>query len=147
MAKAGGKPLAKEKPLFAKCGLNHVTQLVEEKKAKLVVIAADVNPVELVLWLPALCRKMGVPYAIVNNKGRLGSIVHLKKSAVVALTDVRSEDKAALEKILDIANAKFANNRDLQRKWGGGKMGLKTNASLEKRAKAMAAEAAKRAAL
>ena len=144
-AVAAGKPLAKTKPLFVKTGLNHVTQLVEDKKAKLVVIASDVNPVELVLWLPALCRKMGVPYAIVNNKGRLGSIVHLKKSAVVALTDVRAEDNAALEKIVDIANAKFANNRDLQRKWGGGKMGLKTNASLEKRAKAMAAEAAKRA--
>ena len=68
---AAGKPLAKTKPLFVKTGLNHVTQLVEDKKAKLVVIASDVNPVELVLWLPALCRKMGVPYAIVANKGRL----------------------------------------------------------------------------
>ena len=124
-----------------------MTQLVEDKKARLVVIASDVNPVELVLWLPALCRRMGIPYAIVNNKGRLGSLVHLKKSAVVALTEVRGEDEAALAKIVDIANAKFTNNRDLARKWGGGKMGLKTNASLEKRAKAMAAEMAKRAAL
>ena len=146
-AVAAGTPLVKTKPFFVKTGLNHVTQLVEDKKAKLVVIASDVNPVELVLWLPALCRKMDVPYAIVNNKGRLGSIVHLKKSAVVALTDVRGEDNAALAKIVDIANAKFANNRDLARKWGGGKMGLKTNAALEKRAKAVAAEMAKRAAL
>jgi len=146
-AKAAGKPLAKTKPLFVKCGLNHVTQLVEDKKAKLVLIASDVNPVELVLWLPALCRRMGVPYAIVNNKGRLGSLVRLKKSAVLALTEVRAEDKAALDKLVDIANAKFVNNKELGRKWGGGRMGLKTNAALEKRAKMMAAEAAKRAAL
>jgi large subunit ribosomal protein L7Ae len=147
-AKEKGQVVAKRaKPFATKFGLNHVTTLVESKKAKMVVIASDVDPVELVLWLPALCRKMDVPYAIVNNKGRLGSIVHLKKSAVVALTDVRGEDNAALAKIVDIANAKFANNRDLARKWGGGKMGLKTNAALEKRAKAVAAEMAKRAAL
>jgi len=40
------------KPIFLKYGLNHVTHLVEEKKAKLVVIAHDVDPIELVLWLP-----------------------------------------------------------------------------------------------
>merc|ERR1711872_1120390 len=32
------------------------------KKAQLVVIANDVDPIELVMFLPALCRKMGVPY-------------------------------------------------------------------------------------
>ena len=120
---------------------------METKKAKLVVIASDVDPVELVLWLPALCRRMGVPYVIVNNKGRLGAIVHQKKAAVVALTEVKDGDKAALERVIDMANAKFANNADSRRKWGGGLMGLKTNARLEKRAKAMAVEAAKRAAL
>lgn len=32
----------------------------------MVVIAHDVDPLELVVWLPALCRKMGVPYCIVK---------------------------------------------------------------------------------
>merc|ERR1712000_726923 len=44
-----------------KFGLKHVTTLIEQKKAKLVVIAHDVDPIELVVWLPALCRKMNVP--------------------------------------------------------------------------------------
>ena len=43
-------------------------------KAQLVVIAHDVDPIELVVWLPALCRKMGVPYAIVKGKARLGAV-------------------------------------------------------------------------
>lgn len=55
-----------------KFGINHVTSLIEEKKAKLVLIAHDVNPVELIVWLPALCRKMNVPYCIVKGKARLG---------------------------------------------------------------------------
>jgi large subunit ribosomal protein L7Ae len=41
---------------------------------------------------------------------------------------------------------KFNKNPDLVRKWGGGIMGLKTQAKLDKRAKAIAAEEAKKAA-
>ena len=40
------------RPRVLKFGLNHVTTLVENKTAKLVVIASDVDPIELVLWLP-----------------------------------------------------------------------------------------------
>lgn len=56
----------KKKPLVVKFGLNHITTLVESGKAQLVVIAHDVDPIELVVWLPALCKKMGVPYCIVK---------------------------------------------------------------------------------
>lgn len=63
-----------KKPVFAKYGLNHVVALVESKKAKFVAIADDVEPIELVVFLPALCRKMGVPYVIVKGKSRLGLI-------------------------------------------------------------------------
>jgi ribosomal protein L7Ae-like RNA K-turn-binding protein len=45
-----------------------------QSKAQLVVIAHDVDPIELVVWLPALCRKMEVPYCIVKGKARLGSV-------------------------------------------------------------------------
>jgi ribosomal protein L7Ae-like RNA K-turn-binding protein len=69
----------KKKPNFLKFGINHITALVEQKKAKLVIIANDVDPVELVIWLPALCRKMQVPYCIVKNKARLGALVRKKK--------------------------------------------------------------------
>lgn len=51
-----------QKPLVVKYGLNHITYLIEQGKASLVVIAHDVDPIELVVWLPALCRKMKVPY-------------------------------------------------------------------------------------
>jgi large subunit ribosomal protein L7Ae len=64
------------KPVHIKFGLNHVTQLVEEKKAKLVVIAHDVDPIEMVCFLPTLCRKSGVPYCFVRGKANLGKLVH-----------------------------------------------------------------------
>jgi large subunit ribosomal protein L7Ae len=54
--KDAGKPDGK-KPLYVKYGLNHCVALIEAKKANLVVIADDVDPIELVVFVPALCRK------------------------------------------------------------------------------------------
>ena len=61
--------------MVVKYGINHITNLVEAGKAQMVVIAHDVDPIELVVWLPALCKKMGVPYAIVKVRrtGRGGA--------------------------------------------------------------------------
>ena len=60
-AESEGKPVEEKRaPFVVKYGLNNVTKLVEKKKAKLVLIADDVDPLELVMWLPALCHKMGV---------------------------------------------------------------------------------------
>ena len=69
-----------KKPYTVKYGLNHVVGLVENKKATLVLIPNDVDPIELVVFLPALCRKMGVPYAIIKGKARHGTVVHKKVS-------------------------------------------------------------------
>ena len=43
---------------------------------------------QLVLFLPALCRKMGVPYCIVKGKARLGALVRRKTCTCVAVTQV-----------------------------------------------------------
>jgi large subunit ribosomal protein L7Ae len=97
--------LQEKKPIYAKYGLNHVVALVEAKKAALVVIAHDVDPVELVIFLPALCRKMGVPYVIVKGKARLGTVVHKKTAAVVAIQEVRSEDDRELATLISASKA------------------------------------------
>lgn len=43
---------------------------------------------QIVLFLPALCRKMGVPYCIIKGKARLGRLVRRKTCSAVALTQV-----------------------------------------------------------
>ena len=75
-----------KKPYAVKYGLNHVVGLIENKKAGLVLIPNDVDPIELVIFLPALCRKMGVPYAIVKGKARLGTVVHKKACSLIPST-------------------------------------------------------------
>ena len=127
-----------KKPFTAKYGLNHVVALVEAKKASLVLIANDVDPIELVVYLPALCRKMGVPYAIIKGKARLGTVVHKKTAAVVALTEVKSDDKSELSKLVSAINDGYiSKNEEARRHWGGGIMGAKANARQDKKRKAL----------
>ncbi|KAL4821905.1 clathrin adaptor complex small chain-domain-containing protein [Aspergillus spinulosporus] len=126
-----------KKPYNVKYGLNHVVGLVENKKASLVLIAHDVDPIELVVFLPALCRKMGVPYAIVKGKARLGTVVHKKTSAVLAITEVRSEDKAEFAKLLSAIKEGYSDKTEESRRhWGGGIMGAKAVARQEKKRRA-----------
>lgn len=96
-----------KRPYMVKTGLNHITQLVESQKAKLVVIAHDVDPIELVLWLPSLCRQMNVPFCFVKSKARLGKVVNLKNATCLALTSVRAEDNAALARIVEVCNNEY----------------------------------------
>jgi large subunit ribosomal protein L7Ae len=137
---------AAKKPKVIKYGLNHVTNLIEAKKAQLVIIAHDVDPIELVVWLPALCRKFDIPYAIVKGKARLGYLVHKKTASVIALTDVKKEDQAALTQLSTNFRALYNDNVNDRKKWGGGIMGTKANHVTRHRAQLAAKEAAKQGA-
>lgn len=127
-----------KKPYTAKYGLNHVVGLIENKKASLVLIPNDVDPVELVVFLPALCRKMGVPYAIIKGKARLGTVVHKKTAAVLAITEVRSEDKSELSKLISaIKDGYLEGSEQARKQWGGGIMGYKAQQRELKKKKAL----------
>jgi len=127
-----------KKPYTVKFGLNHVVGLIENKKAALVLIPNDVDPIELVIFIPALCRKMGIPYAIIKGKARLGTVVHKKTAAVLAITEVRSEDKSELSKLIQaIKDGYHDKYEESRRHWGGGIMGAKAQARTAKKQKAL----------
>jgi len=140
--KAEGKEEAPgKKPIVIKYGINHITNLVESKKAQLVVIAHDVDPIEIVVWLPALCRKMGVPYCIVKGKARLGKLVHKKTATAVCLTATKQEDRHNMEKICESVKSNYNDRVDeIRRHWGGGILGNKSQAKVMKLEKAKAKE-------
>ncbi len=128
------------KPKFLKSGLNHVTTLVEQGKAKLVVIAHDVDPIELVVWLPHLCRNKNIPYCFVKSKSRLGQLVNKKSTTCVAVTDIRKEDAAELERLSQNFLQNFNQNKEHLTKYGDIVLGQKAQARNEKREKAKEAE-------
>jgi len=142
--KKDGKDSKAKKPTVIKYGLNHISTLVEQKVAKLVVIAHDVDPIELVVWLPALCRKKDVAYCIVKGKSRLGQLVHKKTASCVALTNVRKEDQSDLDSCIKNFKAGFNQNMESRRRWGGGIMGVKSNHVMAKRERLIQLEQAKK---
>merc|ERR1712159_901706 len=131
---AGDEEGTSKKPLYVKYGINHITKLCEEKKAQLVVIAHDVDPIELV-----------IPYCIVKSKSRLGALVHKKTATALALTSVRSEDRHEFSQLVTAIRQQYNENaKQIERTWGGGIMGCKSQATA-KIERAIAKEAAKKA--
>jgi large subunit ribosomal protein L7Ae len=141
-AAASGKKLDQgKKPINVKFGINHITALVEAKKAQIVIIADDVDPIEIVVWLPALCRKMDVPYAIVKSKSRLGTVVHCKTATALALTEVRPEDKHEFAALVTATRAAFNDKaKETRTTWGGGIMGFKSRQKTAIKERALAKE-------
>eukprot|EP01080_Neovahlkampfia_damariscottae_P001970 gene1970-1478_t len=139
LKKAAEAKLKKEeikagKPVSVVFGMNEVVSAVEKKKASLVVIAHDVDPIELVVYLPGLCRKMNVPYVIVKSKSRLGKVVHQSTSTCVALTEIKKEDKVEFDSLVQTLAAQFTDKYlETSRKWGGNELSLRTNQELAKR--------------
>lgn len=115
-------------------GINKVVSLIEQKKAQLVVLAHDVDPVDLVVSIPALCNKMDIPYAIIKSKSRLGAVVHQKHTACLALTDINKEDKGEFDQIVNAVRGTFNDKfvLDLGRKWGGMTLSRRSRHAIDK---------------
>jgi large subunit ribosomal protein L7Ae len=54
-------------------GTNETTKAIERGIAKLVYIAEDVQPPEVVAHLPLLCEERKIPYIVVPSKTQLGT--------------------------------------------------------------------------
>ena len=85
-----------------KKGTNEVTKVVERGEAAIVIMAADVEPPEILAHMPALCDERNVPYVYVPSKAELGKAIGLEKpTASIAVVDAGN----AAEKIAEIAAA------------------------------------------
>lgn len=70
-------------------GTNETTKAIERGQAKLVVIAEDVDPPEVVAHLPILCDERKIPYVFVPSKLKIGSASGIDvPSAAVCITEL-----------------------------------------------------------
>ncbi|MCC5994066.1 MAG: 50S ribosomal protein L7Ae [Candidatus Aenigmarchaeota archaeon] len=88
-------------------GTNEVTKAVDRGKAKLVVIAMDVEPEEVVMHLPPLCEEKGVPYTYVPSKLELGKASGIEvQAAAVAIIDAGEHSKLLEEVVKEVQRLK-----------------------------------------
>merc|ERR1711998_749639 len=54
-----------------KKGTNETTKAINRNLAKLVILAADTNPLEILLHIPISCEEKDIPYVFVGTKSSL----------------------------------------------------------------------------
>lgn len=85
LARKGGKIIK---------GTNEVTKAIEKGTAKLVVIAKDVTPKEIIMHLPLLAKEKGIPCVEVPSKEELGAAagIPLGTAAVAIIKEGEAAD-------------------------------------------------------
>ena len=93
-----------------KIGINEVTKVIERNTAKLVLIAEDVSPAEIIMHVPILCKDKNVPFSYVKTREELGKISGISaKASSIAVTDegiAKKEFTSLLNKIAEISGDK-----------------------------------------
>ncbi|MBW9222060.1 50S ribosomal protein L7Ae [Methanothermococcus sp. SCGC AD-155-C09] len=85
-----------------KKGANEVTKSVERNTAKLVVLAKDVQPEEIVAHIPLICEEKNIPYTYISTKEQLGKAIGLEvptSAAAIIVEGDSSELGELVEKI------------------------------------------------
>jgi len=83
-----------------KKGTNETTKAIERGSAKLVVIAQDVEPKEIVMHLPVLCEEKKCDYVYVPSKEELGRSVGINVATASACITEPGEAKDLVEEII-----------------------------------------------
>jgi large subunit ribosomal protein L7Ae len=88
-----------------KKGSNEATKAAEKGIAKLVVVAKDVNPPEIIMHLQPLCKEKGIPFVMVDSKEELGTAAGLPVStgsvAIVQEGDAKNAVKKLAEELTE----------------------------------------------
>ncbi len=98
-------------------GTNETTKAIERSSAKLVVIAEDVDPEEIVMHLPPLCEEKRIPFVFVASKKDLGKASGLGvPCAAVAIASAGNGEELVREIISKTASDKAAEVKEAKAK-------------------------------
>ena len=82
-------------------GMNEVTKSIERVQAKLVVMAEDVSPPEILFHIPLLCEEKGIAYGYLSTKKELGNVVRINvSSSAIAIENVGTGNEGVLDDII-----------------------------------------------
>ncbi|MEM0155938.1 MAG: 50S ribosomal protein L7Ae [Thermoplasmataceae archaeon] len=89
-----------------KKGTNEVIKSIERGESKIVVIAEDVSPPEVVFYLPMLCEERKVPYCYVKKRIDLGAKVGISSAASISVVDYGKSEEAYNKIVGEISKLK-----------------------------------------
>ncbi|CAD7085911.1 unnamed protein product [Hermetia illucens] len=82
-------------------GANEATKTLNRGLAEFIVMAADAQPIEIILHLPLLCEDKNVPYVFVRSKQTLGRACGVSRPIVACSVTVNegSQLKSQIQSI------------------------------------------------
>ncbi|NQU98595.1 50S ribosomal protein L7ae [Candidatus Woesearchaeota archaeon] len=80
-------------------GCNEVTKEIERGTPKLVIVAKDVQPPEIIMHLPLLCKEKEIKYVEVDSKEQLGAAAGLPVGTAAIAILKAGEAKDVLKQI------------------------------------------------
>jgi U4/U6 small nuclear ribonucleoprotein SNU13 len=86
-------------------GANEVTKTLNRSTAEIVIIAGDVDPIDIVMHLPLLCEDKGVPYIFLPSRAAVGRAAGVARS-VIACSIVK-RDNSRIKKSVDALRNKI----------------------------------------
>eukprot|EP00696_Hemimastix_kukwesjijk_P017079 gnl/Hemi2/5654_TR1945_c0_g1_i1.p1 gnl/Hemi2/5654_TR1945_c0_g1~~gnl/Hemi2/5654_TR1945_c0_g1_i1.p1 ORF type:complete len:129 (+),score=48.94 gnl/Hemi2/5654_TR1945_c0_g1_i1:63-449(+) len=87
-----------------KKGANEATKTLNRGQAELIVLAADAEPLEILLHLPLLCEDKNVPYVFVRSKQALGRACGVSRP-VISASIITQEGSQLRNQILNTRKA------------------------------------------
>ncbi len=81
-------------------GTNETTKAIERGISKLVVIAEDVEPPEVVAHLPILCEERNAPFIFVPSKQQLGASIGIDVGSAAATIIDAGEAQHIVEQVV-----------------------------------------------
>ncbi len=96
-------------------GTNEATKAIERGISKLIVIAEDVEPPEVVAHLPIICEEQNAAYAFVPSKQDLGKALGIDVTSAAAAIIDAGDANHIVEDIPDPANNDETNARLLEK--------------------------------
>jgi len=88
-------------------GINEATKAVEKGSAVLVLIAEDVDPPEVVMHLPMICKEKGITYVFISEKKLIGKSAGLE----VPCSAIAIEKAGSAQTIVEEIGAKLGTKK------------------------------------
>lgn len=81
--------------------MNEVTKSIERQLSKLIIMAEDVTPPEILFHIPLLCEEKGIPYGYLSTKKELGNTARINVSAsAISIENVGTGNDSVVNDII-----------------------------------------------
>lgn len=81
--------------------MNEVTKSIERQLAKLIIMAEDVSPPEILFHIPLLCEEKRIPYGYLSTKKELGNTARINVAAsAIGIESIGTGNEGILDDVI-----------------------------------------------